>query len=367
MSAVSSIAPIARRGAPRIPSSYQSMVFRILNDRAGTSTWQELEQLDKKSAHDPAAARAMRTLEAHHACREFVPGKTDAGSLVKTLESACRPTQKKCWRELMRSHGRVDVLPLMQCSRRGVGPYVLGLPKRFGRVVATAGRGSIERLEDWNSLLDQNLRHRLLQGNSDPRLGEYRRLYQAYQEARTGKYRGKVSECALFMDMKELEETLLPEQVHGARKEVKDKLLGSTDAKALHSQSKVRRLLGSMASLPPNSRETFLFRELAAVALSDPRELSYYSRMILEELKCGPARVQARVLPKFERALSTVKEIYLNDKGTRRASSPASLEQLLSGIAERRPAAQTENQDEDLDYFRSKLTVNGYVKNYTYL
>lgn len=354
------------RGAART-ERYDRLVRRILADKNGDATWAALEQLDRASAHDPLAARAMRSLEAHHAVAQFQVGKQDGSGLLEALDSACRRTQASCWKALIRRHGRESVLPLLRKSRRGAGCAVLGLPSRFGTVMTTASRGSLERLEDWDVLFERSLKRRLHTDNGDPRLKEYRRLYQAYQEVRSGRHQGKVAECSLYIDLKALEESLLPEQIEKTRQEVRKMLLGSQSEEGFHPQSTVRQLLGSLSELGPDSRESFLYRELSAVALSDPRELPYYSRMILEELKHGPRFVRERFLPRFQVALARVQSLRLGGGDSTDLPQSGKLESLLRGFAERRESQRNGSVSDGLEYFRSKLTVNGYVKNYTYL
>lgn len=346
--------------------SYAALVKRILADKSGHATWRELELLDQASERDPAAAKAMRGLEARYVAAQFRPGFSDLKSTVSALDSACGSEQRKCWRDLFGRHGRDSILPLLRESRRANGCRVLGLPSRFGRVLAPASRGSLERLEDWDRLVERSVRRRVYSGSLDPRLEEYRRLYQAYEEVKTGRYHGRVAERSLYADMKELEEKLLPEQIREAQEEVRERALRQ-DKSAAGAESTVRSFLGSISRLPSRTRESHLFDELASVAVRSPRELLYYSRMIAQEAQRGPRSLRDGLMSDFQSALDRVQKAHpdSSDAPNRNEALESLLRNLVRSASPQADAARA--KDDDLKLFRGGLTVNGYLKNYTYL
>lgn len=348
---------------------YESLIQKVLKDRSGRRTWADLERLEKESERNPAVRKALTRLDALYQTGEFQRkgASDDPATLAATLDGSDRATQHECWAKMWGGE-RTEALKVLRRSRSGVGGQSLGLPPRFGKTMETAARGSLENVDNWDRLLEGSLRTRLKPGSEDPRLKEYGKLYRAYRQAQQGRLNGKVSEVALYLDVKQMEDSLLPEHVRKARQDIKSKLLGGRDDEPVHPRSKTHQLLGQLSAMPSNSRERFLYTELSSVAINRPKELPFYAQNILEEIRRCPESVSARFLPKFRRALARVKRVHashvngLDGNKVQQHDVPG----LLRALAEDAPGSGAAHSEE-IEYYRSKLTVNGYVRNYTYL
>ena len=352
-------------------ANFEGSVQRILADREGKKTWRELERLEERAATHPAAARALTRLEALNASREYVGKENKSGraSEVATLiERSDLKTQQEAWRQLIDGSSRSQCIAALKASRHGAGWKELGLPPCFEKQVGPVGSVSLEDPERVSQLLNEALKRRLNPDSEDRRLDEYRRLYHAYNKVRTGKLQGQVSERSLYLDLKSLEDKILPEHLARAKKDVKSQLLGGTEFDRLHPQSRMRRFLGTLSALPPASRERHIFRELSDVAVRDPRELKRYANLVQQEIRRCPGRLRTELMPRFHQALAQVTRTH-GEKLQSEGTNPHALgdfRELLRALTGEDPTLAQAKKDDGLELYRSGLTYNGSVKNYTY-
>ena len=349
----------------------EGSVQRILADREGKKTWGELERLEEKAAVSPAAARALTRLEALNASREYVGKERKKGQpteVATLIERSDLKTQQEAWRHVIDGSSRSQCLAALKASRHGSGWKELGLPPCFDKQVGPVGSVSLEDPERVSQLLNEALKRRLNPDSEDRRLDEYRRLYHAYNKVRTGKLQGQVSERSLYLDLKSLEDKILPEHLARAKKDVKGQLLGGTEFDRLHPQSRMRRFLGTLSALPPASRERHIFRELSDVAVRDPRELKRYANLVQQEIRRCPGRLRTELMPRFHQALAQVTRTHGEKLQAEGANSPAlgDFRELLRALTGEDPTQGQAKKDDGLELYRSGLTYNGSVKNYTY-
>lgn len=351
----------------RNPGKYEGRIQRILADREGRRTWSDLEDLERQADTDPKARMALRRLSAldnaqNYTCphsRETAPSPQE---LARSIDGADRHTQFQAWRTVLRSSSRERRQAALSSTGSSVAWRVLGLPKSFGRRIGPAPQISPEQPRKWNRFMREAMRRRLAPGSDDPRLTEYRRLYSAHKRLESGRYRGKVSQRALYLDLKSLEEQLIPEEIGRARSAVKSQLLQGGEAEPLHPQSRVRRFLGSLSALPPTSRERRIVGELSQVALSRPRDLMTYASLVLHEIRSCPSGLSQSLLPIFRKALGqVVRTECQRHRVSAKLGSTESFRNLISSLT----GDSLEAGDDSGELYRSGLTVNGVTRNYT--
>lgn len=288
--------------------------------------------------------------------------------VAQALDDADRLTQEFGWKELfLGSSSRSEVMEALAHSSSEVGWKRLGLPPCLQSSIGPSTSGSIEHPESWTQLLSQSLELRLRPGSEDPRVDEYRRLYQAHQELQKGTLQGRVSETALYLDLKELESELLPDHLRKAQERVKSRLLGSGSKDSLHPSSRVRRFLGAVSAAPPSAREQRFYNELSSIALKRPKELSFFAGRLLEEIRRCPSRLGPKLQADFRKALARVARTHSKTlTGTKAEDCGRDFESLLQALKGPKKMDAGPEQDK-IEYYRSGLTLNGYVRNYTYL
>jgi hypothetical protein len=271
------------------------------------------------------------------------------------------------WKIILSKGTLARRLAPLKHSRKNSGWRALGLPPCIGKKIGPVSSTGLDPFSRWDALLTEAFRKQTGTESVDPRLVEYRKLYRAYQRLQTGKLRGKVSERTLYLDLKSLEEQLLPEHLDKARKQVKSRLLGSEEFETAHPQSRVRSLLGALTTLPPNARERYLFQELSQVAVSEPRELGRYASYILDEIRRCPEDFSQRLLPTFERALAQVGRVHAERVNGGLSNRAGDFRNLLLALTGQELARETSADSGELEFYRSGLTVNGTVRDYTYV
>ena len=352
-------------------TNFEGAVQRILADREGKKTWRELERLEETAATDPAAAGALTRLEALNASREYIENQKETGhpsAVAALVERADLKTQQQAWRQIIDGSSRSQCFAALKASRQGVGWKELGLPPCFDKQVGPVGAVSLEDPERVCQLLNDALKRRLNPDSEDRRLEEYRRLYHAYNKVRTGRLQGQVSERSLYLDLKSLEDKILPEHLTRAKKDVRSRLLGDTEFERLYPQSRMRRFLGALSALPPASRERHIFRELSDIAVRDPRELKRYANLVQQEIRRCPGKLRTELMPRFHQALAQVTRTH-GEKLQSQGTNPHVLgdfRELLRALTGEDPAQVQAKKNDGLELYRSGLTYNGSVKNYTY-
>jgi hypothetical protein len=350
---------------------FESTIQRILADRSGQQTWGALERLEQRADREPLARQALCRLEALHTARELVSRRPGAKrdleprKAAESIDNADEATQHQVWKQLFRDGVRGESMAVLRHSRHERGWSALGLPPCFHRQIGPVGSVSLEHPGQWKELVETTLRRRVGIGSEDPRVKEYRRLFRAHQDLESGRYQGKVSQCALYLDLKKLEQTLLPAHIAKAKETVRGRLLGDRDSEHFHPQSRARRFLGSLSTLPSKGRERHFYLELSRVALSKPEELPFYASLIQEEIRRCPGSFSTVLLPKFRKALGEVRRNH--SAGTRPCElshTDCDLQKALMALRSDR----TKNRDPEdgLEIYRSGLTINGYTRNYTY-
>ncbi len=347
--------------------SYESTIQAILKDREGRRTWSQLEDLEKRAETDPMARGAMFRLETLNAAQEYSEksgGERAPGKLAKLLDSSAAKTERDGWSKVLQTRSFADKQPVLKASKKTTGWKMLGYPPCIGREVGPSSK-ALEEPERWNQLMTDALKKQLQPGEDDRKLKEYRRLYEAHKQVSSGKVRGRVSERSLYLDMKVLEEELLPEHLARARNDAKTKILGGEEHERLHPQSRVRRFLGALSALPENSRERHMVLELSRVATKDPRELRTYAAHILDELKKCDSSLSNSLLPDFQKALAQVsREQAERQSHKRRLGTSEGFQNLLTALEG--PKNGNSSDGDQLQLYRSGLTVNGTARDYTY-
>jgi hypothetical protein len=354
---------------PRQSYSYERTVQNILADREGRKTWPELEDLEKRAVTCSQARRAMFRLETLNATNEFAATDQKGPAperLAKLLDRSDGKTERQGWNKLLASGPVSQTMPVLKASGKKTGWRILGYPPCVGKKIGPASR-AMEEPERWNSLVTSALKKRLRPGNDDPRLEEYRRLHEAHEKVSSGKVRGRVSERSLYLDMKALEDELLPEHLDKAKGEAKTRILGGSEHEGFQPESRVRRFIGALSALPENSRERHMFLELSRVATRDPNELRRYAAHVLEELKGCNASLCDQLLPDFRKALARVSRLQSDRKiEKRRLGSTDSFQNLLSALNGPKNGNGSQENSGELKLYRSGLTVNGTSRDYTY-
>lgn len=347
--------------------SYERSVQAILKDREGRRTWSQLEDLEKRAETDPKARAALFRLETLNAAQEYSEksgADRSPGKLAKLLDSSASRTERDGWNQVLRTKSFSDKQPVLKASKKTTGWKMLGYPPCIGKEVGPSSK-ALEQPERWNQLVTDALKKQLQPGEDDPKLKEYRRLYEAHKQVSSGKVRGRVSERSLYLDMKVLEEELLPEHLAKARTDAKTKILGGEEHERLHPQSRVRRFLGALSALPENSRERHMVLELSRVATKDPRELQNYAAHILDELKKCDSSLSNSLLPDFRKALAQVsREQAERQSQKRRLGTSEGFQNLLTALEG--PKNGNSSEGDQLQLYRSGLTVNGTARDYTY-
>jgi len=350
---------------------FEPLIQRILKDRTGRKTWKDLERLEQRCEHDPKARRALRRLDALHSAEEYREAvlakdpQLDPAGTAYAIDSSDRKTQFESWSRAFRGLESRDKLELLRHSNGRTGWSVLGLPACFEKKVGPSSSVDLGSREEWNRLIAERLEEQISDTSHDPKVLEYQRLYHAYRRLQTAKLDGKVSERSLYLDMKSLEEQLLPEHLDRARRKVKSRLLGNDEHEPIHPQSRVRRFLGALTAVPSAGRESYLFRELSEVAVSKPEELGCYASLVLAEIRRCPKPFAHKLLPKFQKALAQVGRVYSDRINKTPHDRTNDFRHLLLAITGTAPGEDAE-QTASLEYYRSGLTVNGTTRNYTY-
>jgi hypothetical protein len=348
---------------------YEGTIQNILADREGRKTWSLLEDLERRATSDPRARRALFRLETLDAVSEFSTAdqkSSEPARLAALLDRSDQETEREGWTRVLKS-APSQTLSVLRASGKQTGWRLLGYPPFVEKKMGSASR-ALEEPDRWNSLVSSALKKRLCSDNDDPRLKEYRRLHDAHKKVSSGKVRGRVSERALYLDMKELEDQLLPEHIEKAKGEARTRLLGDSQHEGFQPESRARRFLGSLSALPENSRERHMFLELSRVAAQDPRELSRYAAHVLEELKRCDSSLSSQLLPDFRKALARVSRMQGERRvENRRLGSSDSFQNLLQALSGPKTGSESQgNGGGELQVYRSGLTVNGHSRDYTY-
>lgn len=363
--------PPVKRGMSRggRPFSYERTVQNILADREGKKTWPQLEDLERRARTDERARQALFRLETLNATHEYATGGEERPRperVAELLDRSDHRTAHEGWSKVLGSGRFADKLPVLKASGNQTGWRKLGYPPSIGKGVGPSSR-AMEDPERWDRLVTESLKKRLQPGNEDTRVKEYRRLYQAHKKVAAGKVRGNVSERSLYLDMKVLEEQLLPEHLDRARGEARNRILGGSEHEGFHPESRVRRFLGTLSALPENSRERHMFLELSRVATRDPQELRRYAAHLAEEIKKFNPSLSHRLLPDFRKALACVTRMQTEKKLQRRQlGTSESFQNLLTALNGPGNGNSSQEQHSEIQFYKSGLTVNGTSRDYTY-
>lgn len=349
---------------------YEASVQSILADREGLKSWPQLERLEQRAAYDPLARRALFRLETLNGATEY--GQEQPATkpcvgprrLAHLLDASEPRTQKEGWGLALRGGSLRQKLAVLKESRDSTGWQALGYPPCIAREVGPASPRVLEDPENWNRLVGKSLAKSLAPESEDPRLAEYRALVQARRKLQKGEAGNRISQCSLNLDIKALEEQLLPEHLAKATGEAKERFLGSEESAGHHPQSRVRQFLGRLSAIPESSRERHIYSELTRVAHRGPGELGQFAAHLIEEIKGCPHSFSAQLLPQFWKALSEVSRTRSEQvlQG-RRLGSSESFNNLLTAL--HGEETKGNESSDGLELFRSGLTVNGMVRNYT--
>ena len=324
---------------------------------------------ERRAVHDPLARGALFRLETLDAAREFSEAdqkKQEPVRLAALLDRCDPRTQREGWCRVLGAGSASRSFPVLRASAKKTGWRLLGYPPCVGKQVGPSSR-ALEDPERFSNLVSLSLKKRLRPGSEDPRLKEYRQLREAHKKVSSGKVRARVSERSLYLDMKLLEEELLPEHIEKAKADAKTRVLGDTQHEGFRPESKVRRFLGTLSALPDNSRERHMFLELSRVATRDPKELRGYAAHVLDELKKCRGSLSDQLLPDFRRALARVSRLQGERRvERRRLGSSASFQDLLQALDGPNNSNGSLAAGGELNVYRSGLTVNGTTRDYTY-